>query len=139
MTIRIAQWGLGNIGKLAIQAVDEDPSLKLVACFNRAGEKTGQDAGVLCGLEPIGVPVVSTTEEVIAANPELVLYMPLMWDVDAMIELLEVGIDVISTANFITGLSYGEDEQARLHDAGCAAEPRSTGPASIRDLRTSWR
>ncbi len=117
MTTRIAQWGLGNIGKLAIRAVAEDPALELVACFNRAGDKTGKDAGKIAGLEPVGVTVVSTTEEIVAARPDLVLYMPLKWDVDAMVQLLEAGIDVISTANFITGLSYGKEEQARLNEA----------------------
>lgn len=117
MTIRIAQWAFGNIGKMAIGEVLADPALELVACYSRPGDKTGKDVGDLCGIAPIGLPVVSSVEEVIAAKPDLILYMPLMWDVDAMVALLEAGINVISTANFITGLSYGKDAQARLHAA----------------------
>jgi len=118
MTIRIAQWALGNVGKVAVEEVLKDPAMELVACYTRPGDKTGVDVGELCGGAPIGLAAASTVEEIIAAKPDLVLYMPLMWDVDAMVLLLESGIDVISTANFITGLSYGKDEQARLHQAG---------------------
>ena len=117
MTYRIAQWTVGNIGKAAIEALRDDPNMELVACYARPGDKTGKDAGEVAGVGPIGVPVVSRIEEVIAARPDLVLYMPLMWDVDAMVRLLEAGINVISTANFITGYSYGLDEQKRLHEA----------------------
>jgi hypothetical protein len=117
MTHRIAQWTVGNIGKAAIEAMRDDPGLELVACYARPGDKTGKDAGELAGVGPIGVPVVSTIEEVIAARPDVVLYMPLMWDVDAMARLLEAGINVISTANFITGYSYGPEDQQRLHEA----------------------
>lgn len=117
MAHRIAQWAVGNIGKKAIAAVRDDPALDLVACYNRPGDKTGQDAGNLAGIGPIGVPVASTIEDIVAARPDLVLYMPLMWDVDDMVRLLEAGINVISTANFITGFSYGAEAQQRLHDA----------------------
>ena len=50
-------------------------------------------------------------------KPDVVLYMPLLWNVDHMVRLLESGINVISTANFITGHSYGEDQMHRLDDA----------------------
>ena len=88
MTYRIAQWALGNIGKMAIAAVREDPAMELVACFTRKGDKTGEDVSELCGGNPIGLAAVSSIEEVIAARPDLVLYMPLMWDLDAMVRLL---------------------------------------------------
>ena len=117
MTYRIAQWTLGNVGKVAVEVVREDPNLELVACYTRPGEKTGKDVGELCGIGPIGLLTVSSVEEVIAAKPDLVLYMPLLWDVDAMVRLLESGVNVISTANFITGYSYGPGEKERLHQA----------------------
>jgi hypothetical protein len=118
MTIRIAQWAFGNVGKITIEEMLQDPEIELVACYTRRGEKTGKDVGELIGLGSIGLPAVSSIEKVIAAQPDLVLYLPLMWDVDAMVRLLEAGIDVISTANFLTGYSYGQEAQARLHEAG---------------------
>ena len=117
MAHRIAQWTVGNIGRASIQAIQDDPNLELVACYTRPGDKTGKDAGELAGAGRIGLPAVSSLEEVIAARPDLVLYMPLIWDVDAMVRLLEAGINVISTANFITGYSYGPEDQQRLHAA----------------------
>lgn len=117
MTYRIAQWTFGNVGRITIEEMLKDPEIELVACYTRPGEKTGKDVGELIGIGPIGLPAVSSIEEVIGAHPDLVLYLPLMWDVDAMVQLLEAGINVISTANFLTGYSYGKDAQARLHKA----------------------
>lgn len=125
MTTRIAQWAFGNVGKIAIEEVLNDPLLELVACYTRPGDKTGKDVGDLIGIGPIGLDTVSSIGDVIAARPDLVLYMPLIWDVDAMVELLKAGIDVISTANFITGWSFGKADQDRLHEAAL------TGGASL--------
>ncbi|MFC3174027.1 hypothetical protein ACFOD9_07185 [Novosphingobium bradum] len=117
MTIRVAQWAFGNVGKITIEEMVKDPEIELVACYTRPGDKTGKDVGELIGLGPIGLATVSSLAEVVAAKPDLVLYMPLIWDVDAMVGLLEAGVNVISTANFLTGWSYGREAQDRLKAA----------------------
>jgi hypothetical protein len=43
--------------------------------------------------------------------------MPLVWSIDDMARLLEAGINVISTANFITGRAFGKAAAARLDQA----------------------
>src|SRR3546814_6136764 len=55
--------------------------------------------------------------------------MPLGWSVDDMVRLLDAGINVISTANFITGHSYGDEDMRRLHQAaeGSGASLYGTG------------
>jgi hypothetical protein len=117
MPIRVAQWGTGIVGGAAVRAIAEHPELELVACFAWSKDKVGRDAGELCGIRALGVPATDSLDALIAARPDCVLYMPLLWDVDAMVRLLESGINVISTANFITGASYGRGDQARLADA----------------------
>lgn len=117
MAIRVAQWGTGIVGAAAVRAMVERPDLELVACFAWSKEKVGRDLGEICGTAPLGVRATDSVAQLIAARPDVVLYMPLAWDVDAMVRLLEAGIDVISTANFITGASYGRAEQARLDAA----------------------
>ncbi|MDV8070844.1 dihydrodipicolinate reductase [Rhodococcus sp. IEGM 1366] len=120
MTIKVAQWGTGLVGAEAARKVIEHPEYELVACFAHAETKVGQDVGAIIGVEPIGVLATDRIDDVIAAKPDIVLYMPIIWSVDDMVRVLEAGINLISTANFITGRSYGKDEQARLDAAARA-------------------
>lgn len=118
MVIRVAQWTAGIVGACAARAVMDHPDTELVALYTRPGEKAGKDVGELIGRAATGMKAVDSIEAVLAAKPDLVLYMPLVWDVEAMARLLEAGVNVISTANFITGRSYGDGVKARLHAAG---------------------
>jgi hypothetical protein len=117
MTYRIVQWGTGLVGKAAARRVISHPQYQLVGCFAHTPSKVGQDVGTLAGVEPIGVSATNRIEDVIAARPDCVLYMPLVWSVDDMARLLDAGINVISTANFITGRSYGDAAAAKLDAA----------------------
>jgi len=115
--LRIAQWATGLVGAAAARKVIEHPEFELVGCFAHGADKVGKDVGELIGADPIGVTATNRIADIIAARPDCVLYMPLVWDVEAMAQLLEAGINVISTANFITGRSYGHEAAARLEAA----------------------
>lgn len=117
MTIRVVQWTTGNVAANAVRAVLAEDDLELVGAYAWSEDKAGRDVGELVDLDPIGVAATSDVDELIGLAPDVVLYMPLIWDVDHMVRLLEAGINVISTANFITGRSYGDDQMRRLHDA----------------------
>jgi 2,4-diaminopentanoate dehydrogenase len=117
MTIRVVQWTTGGVARAAVRAVLAQPGLKLVGCYVWSAEKAGRDVGELCNLPPIGVTATNDFEVILALKPDVVLYMPLLWNVDHIARLLEAGINVISTANFITGHSYGELAMKRLDDA----------------------
>jgi hypothetical protein len=117
MAIRVVQWTTGEVAKAAVRGVLAHPELELVGAFAWSAEKAGKDVGELVGLAPLGVTATADIEDVVALEPDVVLYMPLLWDVDAMVRLLESGINVISTANFITGHSYGDEDMNRLHEA----------------------
>jgi hypothetical protein len=117
MTLKIAQWATGLVGAAAARKVIEHPDFELVACFAHGSDKVGKDVGDLVGAPPTGVYATNRIEDIIAARPDCVLYMPLVWDVEAMAHLLEAGINVISTANFITGRSYGQVAVDRLESA----------------------
>ena len=82
-----------------------------------AHERFGKDVGELCELPPLGVTATDDIEAIIALNPDVVLYMPMLPDIDDMVRLLEAGINVISTAGFITGHCFGDDAMKRLHQA----------------------
>jgi hypothetical protein len=117
MAIRVVQWTTGGVAKAAVRAVLRHPGLELVGCFAWSAEKAGKDVGELLGTGPLGVTATAEIDDIIALKPDVVLYMPLLWDVGTMVRLLEAGINVISTANFITGRSYGDADMERLHSA----------------------
>ena len=116
-TYRVAQWGTGVVGAAAARAVIAHPKLELVGCLARGESKVGKDVGTLVGVHPIGVSATNRIEDIIAAQPDCVLYMPLVWSVDDMARLLAAGINVISTANFITGRSFGAEAVQKLDSA----------------------
>ena len=117
MTIRVVQWTTGGVARAAVRAVLAQPGLQLVGCYVWSADKAGKDVGELCNLPPIGVTATNDIGAILALKPDVVLYMPLLWNVDHIVRLLESGINVISTANFITGHSYGEQDRKRLDDA----------------------
>jgi len=101
-----------------VKAVLSRPDLQLVGAFAFSPDKVGQDLGVLCGLdEPIGVTATADIDEIIGLKPDCVLYMPLHPDVDHLERLLRGGINVATTAHFMTGRAYGEEARARLEAA----------------------
>ena len=77
---------------------------------------------------PSASAATNDVDALIALKPDVVLYMPLLWDVDQMVQLLEAGINVISTANFVTGHSYGAEPDERA-----APRCRDWGSVPLRD------
>ena len=125
MKLRIVQWTTGLVGRSAVKAVVDHPDLELVGCYAWSDDKVGSDVGDLCGLGKLGITATNDLDAILALRPDCVLYMPLQWVVDDMVRLLEAGVNVVSTANFITGKSYGETDMRRLD----AAAPRTRAPA----------
>jgi hypothetical protein len=117
MPLRIVQWTTGLVGRSAVRSVLEHPELELVGCYAWSADKVGRDVGELCGIDELGITTTDDIEAILALRPDCVLYMPLQWVVDDMVRLLEAGVNVVSTANFITGKSYGEAEMRRLEAA----------------------
>ncbi|WP_106399455.1 NAD(P)H-dependent amine dehydrogenase family protein [Actinocorallia populi] len=68
-------WGTGNVGRLAIRAVDAHPGLELTGVIVHNPDKVGRDAGTLGGLErELGVAATDDIEAVLAAGPGAVVY-----------------------------------------------------------------
>src|SRR3954470_8279780 len=68
-------WGTGNVGRLAIRAVEAHPGLKLTAVLVNNPDKVGRDAGDLGGLDHhVGVAATDDIEAVLAARPQAVVY-----------------------------------------------------------------
>lgn len=104
MTIRVAQVATGNAGKLTLRQLISDDRFDLVAVSTSSPDKVGRDAGALAGL-PVttGVAAVGSLDELIAAEPECVVYCamgdtrPVEATKDVQ-RLLEAGIHVVGSA-----------------------------------------
>ncbi|HEU5027339.1 MAG TPA: hypothetical protein VFV01_20635 [Spirillospora sp.] len=121
--IRVVQWTTGNVARQSLAAVAERRDLELVGVYAHSEDKAGRDAGELAGLgRTLGVAATGDIEEIIALAPDCVLYMPLHPDVDHLTRLLRAGINVLTTASFITGRAYGETARAALEEAALAGK-----------------
>ncbi|WP_409436421.1 dihydrodipicolinate reductase [Mycobacterium sp. SMC-14] len=74
-TIPTLVWGTGNVGRLAIRAVDAHPALELAHVIVHDPAKVGRDAGDLGGLgRTLGVAATDDVEAALAAGPRAVVY-----------------------------------------------------------------
>ena len=106
--MRVVQWTTGNVGRRSVIAITANPGLELVGCFAWGADKVGRDVGELCGIDPLGVTATDDVDALFALRPDCIVYNPKWPDVDEMVRILEAGINVVSTAAFITGHSLGE-------------------------------
>src|SRR5215211_4093965 len=109
MTLRVVQWTTGNVGKRSVRAVQTQPDLELVGCYAWSPDKAGRDVGELCGLDPIGITATDDVDALMALGPDCVVYTPMWSDVDELVRILERGVNVVSTAAFITGTGLGSE------------------------------
>ncbi|MBE1535485.1 NAD(P)H-dependent amine dehydrogenase family protein [Actinomadura algeriensis] len=127
---RVVQWATGNIGTRAMRAVLEHPTLTLAGAYVHSPDKAGKDAGELCGLGPAGVAATGDVGEILALQPDCVLYMPRACDFDTVCLLLEAGVNIVTTrGEFHRPDSMDPDVRKRV-EAACrrgGASIHSTG------------
>ena len=114
--LRVVQWTTGNVGKSSVKAISASPTLELVGCYAWSEEKAGRDVGELCGIEPLGVTATNDVDALLALEPDCVVYNPMWMDVDELVRILSAGVNVVSSAAFITGERHGAD-QDRIREA----------------------
>ncbi len=117
-TYRVVQWTTGNVGKSSVHAIVANSTLELVGCYARSPEKVGRDVGELCGIAPLGVTATNDVDALLALKPDCVVYNPMWHDTDELVRILSAGVNVVSTAAFITGHNLGADRD-RIAEA-CA-------------------
>jgi hypothetical protein len=96
-TTRVVQWATGNIGSRSLRGVIEHPDLELVGLYVHSADKSGRDAGELCGLGPTGVKATQDIEVILGLWAGCVLYMPRDCNVDEVCRLLESGSNIVTT------------------------------------------
>lgn len=113
MTYRVVQWTTGNVGERSVRAITSRPDLELVGCYAWSDDKVGRDVGELSGIDPVGVLATNDVDALFALKPDCVVYNPMWSNTDELVRILSAGINVVSTAAFITGGKSPED-QARI-------------------------
>ncbi|MBI3224154.1 MAG: dihydrodipicolinate reductase [Mycolicibacterium cosmeticum] len=101
--IRVFQVATGNVGSEMIKRIAAHPDLELIGLHCYSTDKIGRDAGEIVGLEPNGVIATGTVEEIIAAKPDVLTFHGVFPDEDLYVKVLEAGINIVTTADWITG------------------------------------
>lgn len=106
---RVVQWTTGNVGTSSVRAIAANPGLELVGCYAWSADKVGRDVGELCGIDRLGVTATDDVDALLDLRPDCVVYNPMWLDIGEMERILSAGVNVVSTAAFITGDARGED------------------------------
>ena len=114
MSIKVVQWGVGNVGREALAAVIDNPGLELVGAWRYSTQGEGEDIGEQLGLPRAGVTAVRTLEEILALEADCVLYMPRLSNLDEVCALLASGKNVISTPFAFFAKALPKDERDRV-------------------------
>lgn len=69
------QWGTGNTGTVALQAIIESAHLGLIGLWVNRAENRGRDAGELVGLPPTGITATGDRDVLLSLRPDCVCYM----------------------------------------------------------------
>lgn len=134
---RVAQWATGHSGVRALRAVIQHPLFDLVGVHVYSAEKVGRDAGDICGTAATGVLATRDIEEIVAARPDCVLYMPMSTGsrIEEMARLLESGANVITLVTDHHAYRHPDSlgpEERQLLEGACARGRSSlyaTGPS----------
>ncbi len=125
MPIRVVQWATGTTGRLALRAIIDTPGLELVGVRVYDHAKLGIDAGRIADREDTGVLGTDRIEDVLAADPDVVLYMGAVEKhpqqcISDVAALLGSGANVIATGSSFTDVHAFDRSWGRLLDDACA-------------------
>jgi hypothetical protein len=116
--LRVVQWTTGNVARKTVRAVLARRDLELVGCYAWSADKAGQDAGTLCRLDvETGILATNDVDALLALKPDCVIYTPLHPDVEELSRILRAGVNVVTSAGFLTGRSLGEPARAAIQTA----------------------
>ncbi|MFV0496275.1 dihydrodipicolinate reductase [Mycobacterium sp.] len=102
-TLKVFQVATGNVGSEMIKRIGTRDDLDLVGVHCYSPEKIGRDTGELAGLAPNGVTATGSIEEILAAKPDVLTFHGVFPDEDLYVRVLEAGINIVTTADWITG------------------------------------
>lgn len=119
--IRVIQWTTGNIGQRSLHAIIGRPDLELVGVYAHGLDKVGVDAAELADWpQHTGIVATNDIDALLALKPDACCYNPLWPNIDELVRLLENGVNVCSSAAWITGSKQTPEDRQRIA-AACQA------------------
>ncbi len=115
---RVIQWATGSVGREALRAIIAHPALELAGVLVHSPEKSGVDAGELCGMSATGVLATNDVDAIVATEADCVVYAPRHADVDDVCALLRSGKNVVCTP-FLFHRTPAMQVDAGKIDAAC--------------------
>jgi hypothetical protein len=124
MAIRIAQIGIGPLGREMTRAIHARPNIEVVAAVDTDPGLNGRDLGELCSLGHLGISVAASAESVLKPSQADIVLLTTVSDLlritPQIEEILEQGLPVVTTCEelaypWITApeLAARLDEKAR--------------------------
>ncbi len=120
--IRVIQYGLGPIGSAVARLIAQRDDLELVGGVDIDPEKIGVDVGEVIGLDRnLGFPVVEALSDSLAQRPADVAMHTTSSYFDQispqLLEILEAGLDIVSTAEELSFPWLAHPDEAAEIDA----------------------
>jgi hypothetical protein len=125
---RVVQWATGNQGRFALRLIAARPHLELAGCWVHSPDKVRTDAGVLAGIDPVGVAATDDTEALLALDADCIVYSGFYPDLDLYCRMLEAGKNVVTQVGPV--FVRNECKRSRLEEA-CARGGTSFHAAGI--------
>lgn len=96
--------------------------MELVGVYAHGADKVGLDAAELAGwpaqqVKPTGILATNDVDALLAANPDACCYNPLWPSIDELETLLAAGVNVCTSAAWITGGKNSRADLDRIRDA----------------------
>ena len=109
--LRVFQVASGNVGTVMVNRILARHDMELVGLHCYSPEKVGRDVGEIVGIDPIGVTATGSLDDILAARPDCLTFHGIWPDLDLYQRVLEAGINVVTTADWVTG--YHRDTNHR--------------------------
>lgn len=124
----------GSVGTRVIDLISSRTDMRLVGTLVRDPAKVGLDAGTLAGIAPVNVAATAELADIIAAQPDCVIWMGRGWQPVEVCALLRAGINVYAPV----GAWYlpGDPDFDEVERACRAGEATIVGGGSIPGLVT---
>ena len=116
---RVVQWATGNVGSHALRAIVQHPQMTLVGLYVHSQSKAGRDAGELCGIGPTGIRATRNIHDIIALKPDCVVYMQQGCNFDDLCQLLEAGINIVTTRDEVQNPACMDPAVRERIEAAC--------------------
>jgi hypothetical protein len=113
--LKVIQWTTGNIGRRSLHAIIGRPDMELVGVYAHGEDKVGKDAAELAGWPtPTGVTATNDIDALLALGADACCYNPLWPNIDELVALLSSGVNVCSSAAWITGGKQTPEDRERI-------------------------